>query len=134
MRTFTNPIAVLCWMGLSLITTGGSAAAAADVVATQAKRVGGWFFTATKPRADPFNEVQLDVIFTAPDGKQLQVPAFWAGGQTWKVRYASPLVGKHTFRTVCSDAASNLHGVEDSVEVTPYTGDNPLYKRGPIRV
>ena len=43
---------------------------------------------------DPFNTVTLDVIFTDPSGRELRVPAFWAGGKNWKVRYASPL-GRH---------------------------------------
>lgn len=110
-----------------------SSAGAADI-AGEANRLAEWSFTSTKPYADPFNEIELDAIFTTPDGKKLRVPAFWAGGQTWKLRYASPVVGKHTFRTVCSDAASSLHGVEGSVEITPYAGDNPLFKHGPIRV
>ena len=39
------------------------------------------FVTALK-RADPFNEVVLDVVFIRPDGVQLRVPAFWAGGRS----------------------------------------------------
>jgi hypothetical protein len=111
-----------------------SPSARAEVTRSEANRVAEWSFTSTKAHADPFNEVELDAVFTAPDGTELRVPAFWAGGQTWKLRYASPVVGKHAFRTVCSDATSNLHGVEGSVEITPYAGDNPLYKHGPIRV
>ena len=115
-------------------SSAAAAAAAADVVTAQANRVSEWSFTSAKPHDDPFNQVQLDAIFTRPDGKQLRVPAYWTGGQSWKVRYASPLVGKHVFRTVCSDESSNLQGIEGSVQITPYTGDNPLFKHGPIRV
>src|SRR4029078_10879940 len=65
----------------------------------------------------------------------LRVPAFWAGGKTWKVRYASPAVGTHQFRSDCSDARDmGLHGVTGTVQITPYTGKNPFYKHGPIRV
>jgi len=46
---------------------------------------------------DPFNDITLDVIFTDPAGVRRRVPAFWAGGRGWKVRYASPLVGTHSF-------------------------------------
>ncbi len=111
-----------------------SAARAADVTRGEANRVTEWSFTSTKAHADPFNEVELDAVFTGPGGAETRVPAFWAGNQTWKLRYASPNVGKHSFRTICSDPASNLHGLTGAVEITPYTGENPLYKHGPIRV
>jgi len=84
---------------------------------------------------NPFMEVTLDAIVTQPDGKQLHVPAFWAGGKRWCFRYASPRPGPVTWRTVCSDAANTrLHGVEGTMEVVSYSGDNPLYRHGPIRV
>ncbi|HND62965.1 MAG TPA: DUF4038 domain-containing protein [Opitutaceae bacterium] len=92
-------------------------------------------FQAQQRYADPFNTVVLDVVFTDPDGVNCRVPAFWAGGHTWKVRYASPLVGSHAFRTECTPATdAGLHGVVGTVEVRPYTGTNPLYLRGPVRV
>ena len=92
-------------------------------------------FTAERGYADAFNEVVLDVIFTDPAGKEFRVPAFWAGGKTWKVRYASPLTGTHRYRTVCSPANdAGLHGVAGEVTITPYSGKNPLYAHGPVQV
>jgi len=92
-------------------------------------------FEAKGEHADPFTSVSLDVEFTDPESATRKVPAFWAGGKIWKVRYASPVVGTHTFRSICSNEDdAGLHGVEGSVEVAPYTGDNPLYKHGPLRV
>jgi hypothetical protein len=91
--------------------------------------------TAKSPHDDPFNTVMLDVEFTDPHGRELKVPAFWAGGDKWKVRYASPEKGTHRYRTVCSDSKDGgLHGVSGEVEVGAYTGENPLYLHGPIRV
>ena len=85
--------------------------------------------------ADPFNDVQVDAVFTGPDGAERIVPAFWAGGDVWRVRYASLLIGRHTYRTVCSDVSdAGLHGREGAVEVTPYEGSNPLFQHGPLRV
>ncbi|HZJ13911.1 MAG TPA: DUF4038 domain-containing protein, partial [Chthoniobacteraceae bacterium] len=92
-------------------------------------------FTAKRAHADPFNDVTLDVTFTDPAGTARKVPAFWAGGVSWKVRYASPLVGTHRWRSECSDATdAGLHGVESAVEVTAYAGENPLLRHGPVRV
>src|SRR5687768_1512811 len=92
-------------------------------------------FTAAEKYADPFNDVTLDVTFSDPNGKDFRVPAFWAGGSTWKVRYASAVVGTHRFRSESSTANDKgLHGVAGSVEIKPYAGKNPLYAHGPLRV
>ena len=40
----------------------------------------------TKPYQNPFFDVILDVTFTEPSGRQLTVPAFWAGGNRWSCR------------------------------------------------
>ena len=83
----------------------------------------------------PFNDVMLDVVFTDPSGGEKRVPAFWAGGNDWKVRYASPALGRHTYRTVCSDPDdAGLHGRDGQVEVAAYEGHNPLFRHGPLRV
>jgi hypothetical protein len=88
-----------------------------------------------KTYQNPFMEVELDVIITQPDGTQLRVPGFWAGGNRWCFRYASPMPGLHTWRSECSDKSnSKLHGIAGKIEVTAYHGGNLLYKHGPPRV
>lgn len=94
-----------------------------------------FYFTSGKKHRDPFNEVELDLVVTDPDGIEQRVPAYWAGEQTWTVRYSSPKVGLHSYRTVCSDASdADLHGREGTIKVVPYKGKNPLLRHGPIRV
>jgi hypothetical protein len=94
-----------------------------------------WSYHSGRAYADPFHDIELDVLFTAPGGEELRVPAFWAGEQTWRVRYAPAQVGIHRYRTVCSDADNrDLHGVEGELKVTPYEGDNKLLRRGGLRV
>ena len=84
---------------------------------------------------EPFEDVVLDVVFTALGGKTVVVPAFWAGDDTWCVRYSSPETGTHVFRTRCSDEANlSLHDQVGQVDIEPYLGDNPLYRHGGIRV
>lgn len=91
--------------------------------------------TSEKSYPDPFNEITLDVVLTAPNGETMQLPAFWAGGERWCFRYASNQPGSHHYRTVCSDAANpGLHGIEGRIEVVAYSGGNPLYRHGPVRV
>ena len=94
-----------------------------------------WAYTSGTAYRDPFNEVQLDVVFTDPSGGEHVVPAFWAGEQTWRVRYATPLTGLHHYRTVCSDPGNaDLHGQTGTLEVSPYEGQNPLMMHGPLHM
>ena len=68
--------------------------------------------------ADPFNEVDVSVEFTDPEGAVWVVPAFWAGGQEWRVRYASGVAGEHRYRWISSDTADRrLHGKAGSVNL-----------------
>ncbi len=118
-------------LGASLLCTLSLAAFAA----TEANRMVEFTFASAKPYPDPFNEVILDAVFTDPSGSKRRVPAFWAGGLTWRVRYASPITGVHRFQTECSDTQNTgLHGVRGEVTITPYTGQNPLFRHGAIRV
>ena len=92
------------------------------------------FFSA-KRYVNPNSAVCLDVSFSRPDGQKPTVPAFWAGGNCWKVRYSSALSGEHRFTTHCSDADDpGLHGQEGTVTVLPYTGKNPLLRHGAPKV
>ncbi len=114
-------MALTAWGGLSL--------------RTQANVMVELTLAAARTYTDPFNQVQLDAVFVDPAGHEFRVPAFWDGGRTWKVRYASPLIGAHHFHTECSQADdSGLNGVRGTVKVVPYTGENPLYRHGPLRV
>ncbi len=92
-------------------------------------------FHSTRPHRDPFNELSMDVVVTDPLEKRFVVPAFWDGGNTWKVRYASPRLGTHLFKTVCSDPLDKgLDAVQGTIRVEPYRGKNPLLVHGPIRI
>jgi hypothetical protein len=92
-----------------------------------------WSYSSEKAYADPFNDVELDVVFTDPQGREHTVPAFWAGEQTWRIRYSPAAAGRYTYRTVSSDSG-DLHGRHGTLEVSEYNGDNPLRKHGPVRV
>ena len=90
-------------------------------------------FNADAAYADPFNNIILRAIFTQPDATTVTVPAFWAGGSCWRIRYSSCQKGVHTYTTDCSEANdAGLHGQTGSVEVVEYTGDNKLYRHGSV--
>ena len=123
-------LGLLLWAGLILV-----APAKDTLLKTEANVMVELTFTATRTYADPFNEITLDASFRDPQGRELRVPAFWAGANVWKVRYASPVAGTHRFRSECSEPRDQgLHGVTGRVEVKPYHGANPLYLHGPLRV
>ncbi len=121
---------------VSLCLTASFPATARDAkLSTEANVVIELSFTAKQTYTDPFNQVTLDAIFRDPRGNDLRVPAFWAGGNLWKVRYASPVVGTHRFRTECSETEDKgLHGASGKVEIKSYFGSNPLYTHGPLKV
>jgi hypothetical protein len=112
-----------------------AAAAAAAAQAVDANRVTEVTFSSAKTYADPFNEIAVDVLVRTPRHQTPRVPAFWAGGTTWKARFSAQVAGSYMYGTVCTDEANrDLHGVKGAIDVTPYAGDNPLYRYGPIRV
>jgi hypothetical protein len=92
-------------------------------------------FTSSTTYADPFHEVNFEIVFTAPEGSEITVPGFWAGGNDFKARFSSPQVGVFAYRTVCSDVGNvDLHDRRGMLEVVPYEGSNRLYRHGPIQV
>ncbi|OGV70433.1 MAG: hypothetical protein A3K19_12705 [Lentisphaerae bacterium RIFOXYB12_FULL_65_16] len=93
-----------------------------------------WTFHSARPCPDPFNDVELDVVFHAPDGTSQRVPAFWAGENTWRVRFAPTQTGIYRYRSECSDTANpELHGKTGELSVAEYEGANPLLRHGPLR-
>ncbi len=128
----------VCCVGLNLFLISAAAAIAAESgtdLKTPTNVPVELKFTAGREYADPFNEVKLDVVFIEPDGTLRRVPAFWAGGKTWKARYASPTTGSHRWQSECAMADDpGLHGLAGKIEIEPYRGDNPLLVHGPIRV
>ncbi|MGC9349053.1 MAG: DUF4038 domain-containing protein [Anaerolineae bacterium] len=95
-----------------------------------------WSYTSRRAYDDPFNEVELDVILAHVDGTSWRVPAYWAGGQTWRLRFAPPKRGGYTFRTVCSDPNNEaLHNQTGTLKAaTPaHTSKGPM-DHGPLRI
>ena len=118
---------------------GVLALCALSQVSVHAAEVGQWevfeaSYESKQNYAKPFAEVEVNVIFSTGD-KQSVVPAFWAGGSKWTVRFAPPVQGEYTFRVQCSDQTNTgLNGGEQALRVAAYTGDNPLLKHGFLRV
>jgi hypothetical protein len=119
----------------ALLLTSLATLRAAEVARTEANCVKEVSLVSARTYANPFTEVELDAVVTRPDGTQLRAPAFWAGGNDWRFRYASGQLGSHKWRTACSDAEnSGLHGVTGTIEVVPYKGTNLLCQHGPVGI
>jgi hypothetical protein len=84
---------------------------------------------------DPFNEIELDVIFKEPDDNEMIVPAYWAGKNFWRVRYSSQKIGNHKFLTKCSNKDdTGLHNINGLIKLSEYSGENKLLKSGPLKI
>jgi hypothetical protein len=91
-------------------------------------------FQSNKSYADPFNAVDVDVIFTK-DGKSWRVPTFWRGGSRWTVRFAPPTPGTYTYRLESTDRGNaDLNGHAARVNITSYTGSSEVLRRGAFQV
>ena len=90
-------------------------------------------FTNNKTYNNSFNDVDLDVIFTHSNGTELKVPAFWDGGNTWKVRFSPTIAGNWTYKTVCSDISNTGLNKTGNITCSVYTGDLYIYKHGFIK-
>jgi hypothetical protein len=92
-------------------------------------------FSANARGGDPFLDTEIDALFTEPAGREVRVPAFWSGGNRWKVRYAPRIPGRHAFRVVVSKGPAQLAGdLAGTIDAAPYSGENPLLKRGPVHL
>ena len=65
-------------------------------------RVFEWTVESKKAYADPFNDVDVDVIFSR-SGESWRVPTFWRGGSKWTVRFAPPTPGEYSYRLESTD-------------------------------
>ncbi len=94
-----------------------------------------WSWTSGKQYGDPFNEVDVDAVITTPSGTEERVPAFWAGGSSWRVRYAPAVPGLYKVRSDSTDAGNrDLHNQTLTLRAQSYSGSNPHYQHGPLKV
>lgn len=92
-------------------------------------------FTSSKSYDNPCRDVILLVIYTRPDGKEIRGYGYWDGDSTFKIRNMFPTPGKWQWRTECSDPANTgLHNQQGTIRVVSYSGLNPLYHKGYLRV
>ncbi len=87
-------------------------------------------YVSTKTYADPFNDVTLDLVLFG-NGREYTIPAFWDGGNTWKIRFACPSAGEWYFKTICSDTDNAaLHNRTGKIICKEYDGEYEIYQNG----
>jgi hypothetical protein len=87
-------------------------------------------FTAAGTYTNPVNQVNVTTRFTGPGNQVYDVPGFWDGGNTWRVRFAPPAPGGWTFSNTCNVVDAGLSPRSGSIVVDPATGTNALYQHG----
>jgi hypothetical protein len=135
-RLQTTRLRIVCEItavAILLVTTCfSSSVARADSASYE--RVFEASFESKKFYADPFNDVDVDVVF-ANGGQSWRVPTFWRGGNRWTVRFAPPSPGVYTYRLKSTDPANpDLNEHEGRVTITAYSGPNELLRHGPLKV
>ena len=94
-----------------------------------------WGYKSQKAYKDPFNEVDVDVVFINQDGQTWRVPTFWIGGNEWRVRFAPPLPGTYKYHAESTDKSNpDLNGHEGTLQAERYRGSNSLRLHGPLKV
>lgn len=84
---------------------------------------------------DPFNEVELDMVITTPEGQALRVPVFWAGENDWRARFSTSIPGTYRYQLVSTDPTdSYVQSQNGVIQVSDYTGKNPLFLHGGLKV
>ena len=91
---------------------------------------------AAAPYANAYTEVTVGAVFRNDSGDSLYRPAFWDGADRWVIRFAPPDTGSTwSWRSHASNETdAGLHGREGRLQSVPYSGEDPLLRRGLLRM
>ncbi len=83
-----------------------------------------------------YTDVDVSITFTNGEGVSLWRPAFWDGGDIWRVRFAPPDTGGLWHWTSTASDAGNvgLHGQTGDLRSISYDKDNRLIRHGLLRM
>ena len=89
-------------------------------------------FTSNNDYRNPYLEVEVEVIFIHEKGLKITRPAFWDGGNVWKVRFAAPSIeGNWSWKSTCNQRDEGLNNQSGSLicKGDPVT-QNLFYQHG----
>ena len=94
-------------------------------------------FTAANTYDNPYMDVDLRIELKGPEGQVVRIPAFWDGGQSFKVRMIATSPGTWTWSTGTTTGDKGLDNKKGSFSAAEWTeqelDENPN-RRGIIRV
>ena len=79
----------------------------------------------TQQYGNPYLEVNVTGVFTAPSGKEMRLAGFWDGGKIWRVRFAPTERGMWNYRIESNDTELETSGTFETINST---------RRGFVRV
>ncbi len=124
-------IILICSVAISLISASGSLIRKSG----QAIQWQRWQYALKSVRELPYQPLNVNVFFKGPGGRSFTSHAYTDDNHTYTFRAAFPAPGIWSWNTVCSDPGNpDLHNRSGKVEVSEYSGENPLYRHGDIRV
>lgn len=80
---------------------------------------------------NPYNAVSVTGVFTHKDGTKKVLKGFWNGKREWIVRFAPDKTGVWSYKIEFADGILAATGEIEGIE---YSGDNPLYTHGFLKV
>jgi Protein of unknown function (DUF4038)/Domain of unknown function (DUF5060) len=124
----------ICVLIVVLACLRAEVAAGAEGPTAVQERMLEWTIESRKDYDDPFNDADVDVVFTSGD-RSWRVPAFWRGGSKWTVRFAPPSPGTYRYHLESTDQGNpDLNGHPGQVTITAYSGTNALLRHGMLQV
>ncbi len=85
--------------------------------------------------ANPYTDVDVWARFVHANGAEVLRPAFWDGGDTWKVRFASPRVeGIWRWESFSAPRDPGLAGQTGELRVAPGAATNRFHRHGFWRI
>lgn len=119
------------WASFSCI---GATSQDPEAPPTVQERMAEWTVHSQKTYKDPFNDVDVDVVFFN-GGQSWRVPMFWRGGNSWTVRFTPPAPGMYSYHLDSSDKSNpDLNGHSGKIFISAYEGSNALFRHGMLRI
>jgi hypothetical protein len=128
---------VLAFLAVALLATDGVMAATRSAKIPVVPKWGRFehSFHSTSAYTNAVQEASLTVTFTSPLGERREVPGFWDGGRTWRVRFSPDQPGTWTFTTTCSDSSNEgLRNQTGRFLCTSAIGESRFHQHGPVLV
>lgn len=89
--------------------------------------------SSNKQFENPYTNVELNAVFEHESGETYEVPGFWDGDTTWRVRFAPPSSGEWKWETE-SDVQDAGLAEEGSFTAASHSGSNSIREHGFLQV